>query len=70
MFMEAKRSQAKFTCLISWAKYIGLLNKDHVKPWLDSLETQKNCAVQTYLINMDFVEGVWSKKQFKNLRFN
>ncbi len=69
-FKESQGKQVEYTSLITWTKYSGKLNKDHVRPWVESLNSQTKCAITTYLINLDFVEGIWSKEQFKNTRIS
>jgi hypothetical protein len=68
-FLGSINKKAKFNCLISWTKYSGVLNKDHVRPWVDSLNAQTDCTVQTYLINLDFIEGIWTIESLKKYGF-
>jgi hypothetical protein len=42
-----------YTVFIYWAKYLGKLNKDHVKEWQDNLQKQTECSIKIYLANMD-----------------
>ncbi|MBP6334933.1 MAG: hypothetical protein KA444_05620 [Bacteroidia bacterium] len=69
-YAESQRRDVDYTTLITWAKYIGYLNKDHVRPWLESLSNQKECKVNCYLLNMDFVTTSWSKEEFESVNFN
>jgi len=41
------------------ARFIGRLNKDHVKVWQHNLENVKGCKVKYYLVDMDWQKS-WS----------
>jgi len=68
-FLEAQKMQVQFTGFITWTKYTGYLNKNHVKPWVKSLGNSRDCSWNAYLINMDFLDDLWSKEDVKGLKF-
>ncbi len=42
-----------FIVFIYWAKFIGRLNKDHVKVWEDNLNAQNGCGIKVIKVNLD-----------------
>lgn len=67
IFNDMIKKEASYYTIITWSKYSGYLNKDHVKPWLESLMKPKDCSVTTFLLNMDFVTSAWTKEQYEAL---
>ena len=68
-FLEAQKMQVKYTGFITWNKYTGYLNKNHVKPWVKGFGESKDCAWNSFLINMDFLDNIWTKEDVKGLKF-
>ncbi len=66
-FQASIKKESKYTSVITWKTYIGYLNKDHARTWLRSLNSQGNCSLNTYLLNTDFIEGIFTPEQFKEL---
>ncbi len=60
-FVEAQKKEVKYTGFITWAKYIGYLNKDHTRPWVNRSINSKGCNTNIYLVNLDYLEEVWQK---------
>ncbi len=60
-FVESQKKDVKYTGFITWAKYIGYLNKDHTRPWVNSSNNSKDCYYNIYLVNLDYLEEVWQK---------
>ena len=44
--------------VISWAKYMGKLNKDHVKVWEDNLKKQNPCKLLILKACLDPIKGM------------
>jgi hypothetical protein len=53
--------KADYILFINWAKYIGKLNKDHVKVWEELANKNQNAKIIVYKINMDIMES-WNVK--------
>ncbi len=51
-YSTPRHDNPEWTVFITWAMFSGRLNKNHVKPWLESLQKQP-CSVRVYLVNMD-----------------
>jgi len=49
-----------FYVFIFWARWLGRLNKDHVKVWEKEALQNKNCSIKVFKINMD--QQAWWKK--------
>ena len=49
--------EADFYMFISWAKFTGKLNKDHVKVWEELAEQNKSVKIKVFKVNMDFKDG-------------
>ena len=68
-FEEARRKDINFTAFVSSARYAGYLNKDHVKPWVDNLSAINECKLNTYIINMDLLDGVWTEEMINKIKY-
>jgi len=53
--------KADFFLFINWAKYMGKLNKDHVKVWEELANKNLNTKIIVYKINLDIMES-WNVK--------
>lgn len=53
--------KADYILFINWAKYMGKLNKDHVKVWEELANKNQNAKIKVYKINMDIMES-WNVK--------
>lgn len=49
--------RADYHLFISWTKYTGKLNKDHVREWVNLASTNDAVNIAVYLVNMDFQES-------------
>lgn len=49
--------KADFYLFISWAKFTGKLNKDHVKEWEELAAKNKSVKIKVYKVNLDLKEG-------------
>jgi len=67
-YEAAKQKKVDFTVFVTSAKYVGYLNKDHVKPWIQNLDSITDCAVTTYIINFDLIDGIWTKEIIRKIR--
>jgi len=56
--VNANPEQFDATVIISWAKFTGRLNKDHVKIWEDNLRRYSNCKLKIYKASLDPVKGM------------
>ncbi len=52
-------SEANFYLFIFWTRYIGRLNKDHVKVWEELAKNNSSVRIQTFKVNLD--EQEWWK---------
>lgn len=43
---------------IYWAKFIGKLNKNHVKIWEENISKQENCKIKVLKVNLD-MQKTW-----------
>lgn len=59
---EFNSSEYDFLLFIYWAKWVGKLNKDHVKEWQQLALDNKNAKIKTILINLDIQEN-WDKEK-------
>lgn len=66
-YKQVINKQVAYTTLISWNKSIGRLNKDHVRPWIQDFTQNTDCSINTFLINFDFIDGIWTKEKFRAL---
>jgi hypothetical protein len=48
-----------FYLFIYWVKWIGKLNKDHVKEWENLARSNKNAKIEVFEVNLDF-QNWWS----------
>ncbi len=53
--------EADYFLFINWAKFMGKLNKDHVKAWEDLAGKNENTKIAVYKINMGIMES-WNVK--------
>ncbi|TAH42796.1 MAG: hypothetical protein EYC69_04295 [Bacteroidetes bacterium] len=60
-FADSQKRTVRYTGFISWAKYIGYLNKDHTRPWVNSSNKSKGCNYNIYLVNLDYLEEIWKQ---------
>lgn len=60
--------KADFYLFVDWAKFMGKLNKDHVKVWEELAQKNKNVKIAFYKVNMDFLDTWYSKDE--KLEFN
>jgi hypothetical protein len=44
--------------VITWAKFVGQLNRDHVKVWEQNLSNAKNCKVKIIKACLDPIKGM------------
>lgn len=58
--------KSDYYLFISWAKYVGKLNQDHVKDWIDLVKANKNVKITVYKVNMDF-QQVWGLELGKKM---
>lgn len=49
--------KADYHLFINWAKYMGKLNKDHVKVWEELANKNQNSKIKVYKINMDIMKS-------------
>jgi len=68
-FEDARIKKVDFTVFVTSAKYVGYLNKDHVKPWVQNLDSITDCAVTTYILNFDLIDGIWTKEIVRDIKF-
>lgn len=68
-FEESLKKSVEFTSIITWSTNIGFLNKDHVRPWQESLKAQTDCPINSYLLNMDIIEEIFTAEELKLLGF-
>lgn len=61
---------ADFYLFINWAKYVGKLNEDHVKEWIELANSNEKVKIQVYKVNLDFQEiwGLELGKKVKNIK--
>lgn len=48
-------ARAKYTLLITWARYLGKVTRDHIIPWQQALQSQTGCEVDYYYVCFDRV---------------
>lgn len=54
--------KADYYLFLNWAKFMGKLNKDHVKVWEDLAANNTNVKIAVYKVNMDFQDN-WGLKE-------
>lgn len=47
---------------LTWAKWIGRLNKDHVKEWEQLIKKNQKAKIQLILVNIDLMED-WTNEE-------
>ncbi|SIS60808.1 hypothetical protein SAMN05421789_103195 [Kaistella chaponensis] len=58
--------KADFYLFLNWAKFMGKLNKDHVRIWEELAKNNKDVNIAVYKVNMDFLD-TWDLKD-KNFK--
>lgn len=53
---------ADFYVFLTWAKWIGRLNKDHVKEWEELIKKNQKAKIQLILVNIDLMED-WTNEE-------
>jgi len=56
-----ENDEADYYVLIYWARFLGRLNKNHVRAWENNLKHAKSCRVRVYKVNMDW-QKAWNKE--------
>ena len=59
---ESYFKPADFYVFLTWAKWIGKLNKDHVKEWEKLIQKNSNAKIQLVLVNLDFMKD-WTREE-------
>jgi hypothetical protein len=61
-FLLPQKSEYDYCVFIYTARFLGRLNKNHVKVWQHNLDNAKGCKVKYYLVDMDWQKS-WDEKQ-------
>lgn len=56
-----KNKNVDYYLFIFWTRYIGRLNKNHVKVWEEQANNNKNCEIKVIKVNLD--EQEWWHKE-------
>lgn len=54
--------KSDYYLFLNWAKFVGKLNKDHVKVWEEMAKKNKYVKIQVYNVNMD-IQKKWNVKE-------